>query len=91
MKINLQIFATKSTSVGKNGRDSNPKYLGTKIGDGQFVTGGSILVRQRGTKIWPGENVGLGKDFTLFAMVNGKVQFKVRNGRKYVSIRQKVE
>jgi large subunit ribosomal protein L27 len=85
MRIDLQIFATKSTSVG-NGRDSNPKYLGTKVGDGQTVTCGSILVRQRGTKIWPGNNVGLGKDFTLFAMKEGKVHFKIRNGRKYVNI-----
>ncbi len=86
MKIEIQLFATKSTGVGKNGRDSNPKYLGTKVGDGQIVKSGNILVRQRGTRIWPGENVGLGKDFTLFALKDGKVKFEVRNGRKYAKV-----
>ncbi len=87
MKIELQLFASKS-SVGKNGRDSNPKYLGTKVGDGQKVKAGSILVRQRGTKIWPGKNVGLGKDFTLFALTDGSVKFKTRYNRKYVNVYQ---
>lgn len=86
MKIDIQLFAAKSTGTGKNGRDSNPKYLGTKVGDGQIVKGGNILVRQRGTKIWPGENVGLGKDFTLFALKDGQVHFKVRNRRKYANV-----
>ncbi len=90
MNFDLQIFASKS-SVGKNGRDSNPKYLGTKVGDGQRVKAGSILVRQRGTKIWPGKNVGLGKDFTLFALTDGNVKFEMHKNRKYVNIHQEVE
>ena len=85
MKIKLQLFGSKS-STGKNGRDSNPKYLGTKVGDGEKVKTGNILVRQRGTKIWPGKNVGVGKDFTLFALSNGKVKFETRQKRKYVSV-----
>lgn len=88
MLINLQRFASKK-GVGstRNGRDSNPKYLGLKAGDGQTVTAGSILVRQRGTKIHPGKNVGLGKDDTLFALTDGVVRFS-RKGRdkKQVSI-----
>lgn len=90
MKIELQLFASKS-SVGKNGRDSNPKYLGTKVGDGQKVKAGSILVRQRGTKIWPGKNVGLGKDFTLFALTDGNVKFKTRYNRKYANVYQEAD
>ena len=72
----------------KNGRDSNAKRLGTKRGDGQFVKAGNILVRQRGTKIFPGENVGIGKDDTLFAKIDGVVRFE-RKGRnkKQASIR----
>ncbi len=87
MKIDLQLFGSKSSNR-KNGRDSNPKYLGTKVGDGQLVSAGSILVRQRGTKLWPGKNVGLGKDFTLFALVHGNVKFEMRKGRKYVNVHQ---
>lgn len=59
----------------KNGRDSNPKMLGVKRYDGQVVTAGSVLVRQRGTKFHPGPNVGLGRDFTLFALTDGRVKF----------------
>ncbi len=88
MRINLQLFATKK-GVGstKNGRDSIAKRLGVKRHDGQFVTAGSILVRQRGTKIKPGVNVGIGKDDTLFALTDGYVAFqrKGKNG-KQVSI-----
>ena len=65
----------------KNGRDSNPKFLGVKRYGGQQVTAGSILVRQRGTKFHPGKNVGLGKDFTLFALKEGKVAFD-KGGRR---------
>ena len=76
LKVNLQLFAHKkgggSTS---NGRDSQSKRLGAKRADGQFVTGGSILFRQRGTKIHPGHNVGIGGDDTLFAKVDGVVRF----------------
>ncbi|WP_036224289.1 50S ribosomal protein L27 [Mesoaciditoga lauensis] len=90
MKLDIQVFASKS-SVGKNSKDGNPKYLGTKVGDGQRVKAGSILVRQRGTKIWPGKNVGLGKDFTLFALVEGIVKFEKHKNRKYASVYQSVE
>lgn len=76
----------KSGGTARNGRDSNPKYLGVKVGDGQFVKAGNILVRQRGTKFWPGDNVGLGRDFTLFALKDGKVKFHTRKNRKYISI-----
>ena len=65
----------KGMGSSKNGRDSNPKMLGVKRGDGQFVTAGSILVKQNGTKIHPGKNVGKGRDYTLFAMIDGKVKF----------------
>ena len=88
LKVNLQLFAHKkgggSTS---NGRDSQSKRLGAKRADGQFVTGGSILFRQRGTKIHPGHNVGIGGDDTLFAKVEGVVRFE-RKGRdkKQVSV-----
>ena len=68
----------------KNGRDSNSKRLGVKRFDGQVVTAGSIIVRQRGTKIHPGKNVGLGRDFTLFALTDGTVKF-LKEG-KFVSI-----
>ena len=88
LKVNLQLVAHKkgggSTS---NGRDSQSKRLGAKRADGQFVTGGSILFRQRGTKIHPGHNVGIGGDDTLFAKVDGVVRFE-RKGRdkKQVSV-----
>lgn len=77
----------KGLGSSRNGRDSNAQRLGVKRFDGQFVTGGSILVRQRGTRLKPGENVGLGKDDTLFAKVSGVVRFedKGRMGR-FVSI-----
>ena len=92
MRINLQLFASKK-GVGstKNGRDSIAKRLGVKRHDGQFVTAGSILVRQRGTKIKPGVNVGIGKDDTLFALTDGYVAFqrKGKNG-KQVSILKEV-
>ncbi len=70
----------------RNGRDSNPQYLGCKAFAGQTVTGGSILVRQRGNKFWPGNNVGQGRDFTLFAKVPGVVEYKERKDRRYISI-----
>ena len=77
----------KGVGSSRNGRDSKPKMLGVKRGDGQFVLGGSILVRQRGTKIHPGINVGIGGDDTLFAKIDGVVKFE-RSGRdkKMVSI-----
>jgi large subunit ribosomal protein L27 len=84
MRIDIQLFAKSSTA--KNGRDSNPKYLGIKKNDGQRVLAGNIIVRQRGTKLWPGKNVGMGRDFTLFALKDGVVKFEVRNNRKYVNV-----
>ena len=75
-------------SGAKNGRDSNPKYLGVKVYGGQTVKAGSILVRQRGTPIHPGNNVGRGKDDTLFATVDGTVVYHHRNGRHLASVTQ---
>ena len=66
----------------RNGRDSNPQYLGIKAYGGETVTGGSILVRQRGTKFFPGTNVGLGKDYTLFAKISGTVKFEGAAARR---------
>ena len=88
LKINIHLFAHKK-GVGstKNGRDSESKRLGTKRADGQFVLAGNILVRQRGTHIHPGNNVGRGSDDTLFALIDGKVKFeRVGRDRKQVSI-----
>ena len=81
LRISLQFFAHKK-GVGstKNGRDSESKRLGVKAADGQTVTAGSIIVRQRGTSIHPGNNVGIGKDDTLFALVDGTVRFE-RKGK----------
>lgn len=77
----------KGQGSSRNGRDSNPQYLGVKRYGGQVVTGGTILVRQRGTRIHPGLNVGRGKDDTLFALTDGVVQFQTkRNDRKFVSV-----
>lgn len=80
----------KAGGSSRNGRDSESKRLGVKRFGGQFVQAGSIIVRQRGTKFHPGENVGCGRDYTLFALVDGHVQFKVKGPfkRKYVSIAQ---
>ena len=88
MKMNLQFFAHKK-GVGstKNGRDSESKRLGAKRADGQFVLAGNILVRQRGTRVYPGVNVKKGSDDTLYAVVDGTVKFE-RKGRdkKQVSV-----
>ncbi|ALC81845.1 MULTISPECIES: 50S ribosomal protein L27 [Bacillus] len=88
LRLDLQFFASKK-GVGstKNGRDSESKRLGAKRADGQFVSGGSILFRQRGTKIYPGENVGRGGDDTLFAKIDGTVRFeRYGRDRKKVSV-----
>ena len=84
----IRLFAhKKGTGSSHNGRDSNPKMLGVKRADGQFVLAGNILVRQRGTKFKPGNNVGIGKDDTLFALIDGKVKFeRVGKDGKQVSI-----
>jgi len=87
-KMDLQLFAhKKGVGSSRNGRDSHAKRLGVKKSDGTFVTAGNILVRQRGTKIHPGINVGIGKDDTLFALIDGIVAFE-RKGKdkKQVSV-----
>ena len=88
LRISLQFFAHKK-GVGstKNGRDSESKRLGVKKADGQAVLAGNIIVRQRGTAIHPGNNVGIGKDDTLFALIDGKVKFERKNkDKKQVSV-----
>ena len=88
LKLSLQFFAHKK-GVGstKNGRDSESKRLGVKKADGQSVVAGNIIVRQRGTKIHPGTNVGCGTDYTLYALVDGKVKFEhVTKTKKRVSV-----
>ena len=88
MQLNIQLFAhKKGQGSTKNGRDSAGRRLGAKASDGQFVTAGSIIYRQRGTKIYPGTNVGMGKDHTLFAKTQGVVKYE-RSGknRKKVSV-----
>ena len=88
LNISLQFFAHKKGGGStKNGRDSESKRLGVKRADGQFVLAGNILVRQRGTKIHPGMNVGIGKDDTLFAKATGIVRFeRLGKDRKQVSV-----
>ena len=76
----------KGQGSTRNGRDSNPQYRGVKRHDGQQVKAGSILVRQLGTKFHPGSNVGVGRDWTLFSLVEGKVKFESRNNRKLISV-----
>ncbi len=90
--FNLQFFAhKKGMGSTKNGRDSNPKYLGLKRADGQTVLSGNILVRQRGTKIHPGKNVGLSRDYTLFALTDGILRFrKDSKGRKIAVVEPKI-
>lgn len=81
MLLNLQLFAhKKGMGSSRNGRDSKPKMLGVKSHDGQFVIAGNIIMRQRGTQIHPGLGVGIGRDHTLFAKVDGYVSFK-RKGK----------
>ena len=88
LKINIQLFAHKKGGGStKNGRDSESRRLGVKRGDGQFVLAGNVLVRQRGTHIHPGNNVGKGSDDTLFALVDGNVKFeRMGKDRKKVSV-----
>ncbi|HRY83611.1 MAG TPA: 50S ribosomal protein L27 [Candidatus Cloacimonadota bacterium] len=77
----------KGVGSSRNGRDSNPKYRGVKKHGSESVIAGNIIVRQKGTKIHPGNNVGMGRDFTLFSLVDGKVKFVTKqNNRKYVSV-----
>ena len=86
--LNIQLFASKKgVSSTKNGRDSESKRLGAKLSDGQFATAGSIIYRQRGTKIYPGTNVGMGKDHTLFALIDGTVKYeRLGKDKKKVSV-----
>ncbi len=86
--MQLQLFAhKKGGGSSRNGRDSNPKMLGVKRHQGQWVTAGSIIVRQRGTQFHPGRNVGLGRDYTIFAKVDGRVAFVYRgHGRREIDI-----
>lgn len=86
--LDIQLFASKKgVSSTKNGRDSIGRRLGAKKADGEVVRAGNIIYRQRGTKIFPGENVGMGKDHTLFSLIDGKVKYE-RKGRdkKQVSV-----
>ena len=88
IQINLQLLAHKK-GVGstRNGRDSASKRLGSKLGDGQFATAGNILYRQRGTKVHPGNNVGIGSDDTLFALISGRVKYeRLGRDKKQVSV-----
>lgn len=82
----------KAAGTTKNGRDSNPKYLGVKVNHGQAITVGQIILRQRGTTCLPGRNVGVGKDYTLFALTDGKVEFgsKRKTGYNNDILRKKV-
>ena len=88
LRLSMQFFAhKKGVGSSKNGRDSESKRLGAKKADGQYVLAGNILYRQRGTHIHPGENVGIGKDDTLFALIDGQVRYeKVGKDRKRVSV-----
>ena len=77
----------KGQGSTRNGRDSNPKYLGVKVSDGQEIHAGGIILRQRGTRIKPGRNVGVGRDHTLFALVDGNVAFTQKSGgRTYANV-----
>ena len=88
LQFDIQLFAhKKGQGSTKNGRDSIAKRLGAKASDGEFVTGGSIIYRQRGTKIYPGKNVGIGKDGTIYAKIDGYVKFeRVGKNKKQVSV-----
>jgi len=88
MKLfNIQLFAHKKGGGStKNGRDSNSKRLGVKASDGQFVTAGSIIIRQRGTKVHPGNHVGCGRDYTLYALIDGCVKFSNSGSKKLVNV-----
>ena len=78
LELNIQLFAhKKGQGSTKNGRDSISKRLGAKAADGEYISGGSIIYRQRGTKVYPGKNVGIGSDDTLYAKVSGYVKFEI--------------
>ena len=91
LSLNIQLFAhVKAQGSTQNGRDSRGRRLGAKASDGETVTAGSILYRQRGTKIYPGTNVGMGKDHTLFALIEGVVKYeRLGKDKKKVSVYSK--
>ena len=91
MKLNIQLFAhKKGGGSSSNGRDSAGRRLGAKVADGQFATAGSIIYRQRGTKIYPGTNVGMGKDHTLYAKIDGVIKYeRLGRDKKQVSVYEK--
>ena len=76
----------KGQGSSRNGRDSNPSYLGLKVADGQSILAGTIILKQRGTKFHPGDGVGVGRDWTLFALRDGHVRFDKHNNRRRVSV-----
>ena len=87
MKFDLQIFAhKKGMGSSRNGRDSNSQRLGVKKFGGNAVIPGNIIIRQRGTQFYPGENVGMGKDHTIFATAAGIVEFKMRHNKQFVNV-----
>jgi large subunit ribosomal protein L27 len=87
-QFDLQLFASKKGAGStRNGRDSNAQRLGVKRFGGERVLAGNIIVRQRGTKFYPGENVGIGRDHTLFALAEGTVEFSMRRNRQHVNVR----
>ena len=90
MRLNIQLFAhKKGGGSSTNGRDSAGRRLGAKVADGEFATAGSIIYRQRGTKIYPGVNVGKGSDDTLFAKTAGVVRYEVKNNKKFANVYEK--
>lgn len=93
MKLNIQLFAHhKGQGSTANGRDSAGRRLGAKVGDGQFITAGSIIYRQRGTKIFPGKNVRRGKDDTLYSTIDGIIKFeRLGRDKKQASVYEVVE
>jgi large subunit ribosomal protein L27 len=87
-RFDLQLFASKKGAGStRNGRDSNAQRLGVKKFGGERVIPGNIILRQRGTKFYPGENVGIGRDHTLFALTEGHVEFTMRRNRQHVNVR----
>lgn len=92
MKFDLQIFAhKKGMGSSRNGRDSNSQRLGVKKFGGNTVIPGNIIIRQRGTKYYPGENVGMGKDHTIYATATGIVEFKMRHNKQFVNVTEVTE
>lgn len=81
----------KGAGSTRNGRDSNSKRLGVKMYGGETVIPGNIILRQRGTRVKPGNHVGLGKDYTIYSLIEGEVKFETKHGRKYVSVYPTVE